>query len=109
VTYGELWAAAEDRLGRRLGSRYRQQPFLLEYIADRTFERKHALITALVVDEGNPRPGEGFFRLAVARDLLPPEDAPASGEPWTEMTARQRSFWYSQLATLGYPMRDEYS
>ena len=58
------------------------------------------ILTALIGYEGaEPSPGPGFFRLAASKDLIPVEDSPEVGKPWT-MNDRQRAFWQSQVDEL---------
>jgi hypothetical protein len=100
TTYPKLWEGISNRLQRDIGHPWRQIPFLLEYISDRSYEGLGLFITGLAVDETNGVPTEGFFRLAADRGALPERDAPPAGVPWNGITPAQQAFWESQKNAL---------
>ena len=101
ATYGELWGALEERLGRDLGNPHYQLPSLLGYVALEGFERTNLVLTALVIYEGRPdQPGDGFFRLAAGLGIFDEKDAPEIGQEWSQMTPAQEVFWETQVAGL---------
>jgi hypothetical protein len=61
-------------------------------------------LTALVryQEEGDLRPGPGFFRLAARHGFIPEEEAPAIGEDseWTGMTVSQETLWRGHLNAI---------
>lgn len=93
TTYGETWEAVARAVGEDIGNPWRQVPHLLGHIAEHVHDELGLIATALVVyDARDEHPGPGFFRLAVAMEELPPDDAPPEGEDF-EMTSTQRAFW----------------
>ena len=100
TTYGRLWEAIGERVGRPLGSPHLPLPRLLQDIADVALKDGDPNPTALAVQaEGDQEPGAGFFRAAVALHELPPAQDPPKGEDWT-MTDAQRAYWTEQVQRL---------
>ena len=108
ILYSDLWQAIQTEIEWDIGHPWRQIPFLLEYISDRTYEDLGIFITALAVDGvgGNHGPSEGFFRLAASRGALPESDSPPIGMPWTGMTPNQRRFWREQVDMIRQKLSD---
>jgi hypothetical protein len=100
ITYGELWAAIAESVGRELGSPHLALPRLLRDIGDVAVKDGEPNPMALAVQAaGDQEPGAGFFRTAVALHELPAVDEPPTGEDWT-MTDAQRSYWRAQVDRL---------
>jgi hypothetical protein len=100
MTYGELWTAIGDRVGRELGSPHLPLPRLLKDIAEVTIKDGEPNPTALVVQkDGDQEPGAGFFRDAVALHELAASEEPPKGEDWV-MSNRQRDYWTKQVVAL---------
>jgi len=96
-TYGDLWSAVEEGLGKPIGNAYYQRPHLLEWTTRRFAVARKLMLSALVVrDAEDPGPGAGFFRLAAELGLLHDDAAPKAGEPWLAMSSVQRDFWERQ-------------
>jgi hypothetical protein len=100
IRYGDLWKGIERRLGKDLGDRWLQMPNLLGYVSDHFHNEIGALPTAVVVSQGQPKPEQGFFRLAAWEGYLPDADAPTEGEDWSGMSPRQDAFWRDQVAAV---------
>lgn len=107
TTYGELWQAIEETVGRQLGSPHLALPRLLRDIADVAIKDDEPNPMALAVQSaGDQEPGAGFFRTAVALHELPAVEEPPKGEDW-EMTDAQRKFWRGQVdAAFAYFAED---
>ena len=100
ITYGDLWAAIAETVGRELGSHHLALPRLLRDIGDVAIKDGEPNPMALAVQSaGDQEPGAGFFRTAVALHELPAVDEPAKGEDWT-MTDAQRTYWRTQVDAL---------
>ncbi|HEY5888729.1 MAG TPA: hypothetical protein VIT24_13420 [Acidimicrobiales bacterium] len=100
ISYGDLWAAIADTVGRELGSPHLALPRLLRDIGDVAMKDGEPNPMALAVQSaGDQDPGAGFFRAAVALHELPAVDEPPTGEDWT-MTDGQRTFWRTQVEGL---------
>jgi hypothetical protein len=101
TTEREVWAAVGKQLGRDLGTHSRQLPHLLVHITEHAYPTTGVIPTAIVIDKkGDEHPGARFFRRAAALGALPKQDAPKTGETWTEMTPAQRTFWEDQVARM---------
>jgi hypothetical protein len=100
LPYPEFWSGIKTRLQRDIGDPWRQEPLLLEYISDRTYEDLGLFITAMVIDPETGHPSEGFFRLAAARGALPEQEAPEMGVTWKQMTPKQKVFWEDQARKI---------
>lgn len=100
ITYGELWQGIQSGVEWDIGQAWRKIPNLLGHIADRANVADGLILTALVVDDEDRHPSEGFFRLAVSLDLFSSEDAPESGQASHQLTDVQRSFWELQADAL---------
>lgn len=107
TSYGELWQAIADSVGRELGSPHLALPRLLRDIADVAMKDGDPNPMALAVPSaGDQEPGAGFFRTAVALHQLPAVDEPPTGEDWV-MTDAQRRFWRAQVdAVFGHFAED---
>ena len=100
ITYGDLWAAIAESVGRELGSPHLALPRLLRDIGDVAVKDGEPNPMALAVQSaGDQEPGAGFFRTAVALHELPAVDEPPTGEDWT-MTDAQRAYWRTQVDRL---------
>ena len=100
MTYGELWTAIGERVGRELGSPHLALPRLLKDIAEVTIKDREPNPTALVVQkDGDQEPGAGFFRDAVALHELAAVEEPPKGEDWV-MSDGQRTYWTKQVTAL---------
>jgi len=100
ITYGDLWEAIAQTVGRELGSHHLALPRLLRDIGDVAIKDGDPNPMALAVQSaGDQEPGAGFFRTAVALHELPAVDEPPKGEDWT-MSDAQRAYWRTQVASL---------
>jgi len=100
ITYGELWSAVGERVGRELGTPHLPLPRLLKDIAEVSIKDGEPNPTALVVQkDGEQEPGAGFFRDAVALHELPAVEEPPKGDEWV-MSDAQRDYWTKQVAAL---------
>jgi len=96
ITYPDLWAEIEVRLGRSLRSTTWEVGRLLEDIHDESGIDERFMLTAIVIDGKNEVPSQGFFRLASRRHLLPEINVPKAGQEEGKLTLAQWEFWEDQ-------------
>jgi len=100
ITYGDLWEAIAETVGRELGSHHLALPRLLRDIGDVAIKDGDPNPMALAVQSaGDQEPGAGFFRTAVALHEPPAVEEPPKGEDWT-MSDAQRAYWRTQVDSL---------
>lgn len=101
TTYGEVWAAIEQALGKELGNRHLALPRLLGFVTDEEEAGSKMLPTSLIVAEGKEGAGPevGFFRLAASLGELDESESPPKGEDWT-MSEGQRAFWQQSVQAM---------